>query len=153
MSDRRLLDIQDGLEWNLVIRETYQVQRIDDRSYNPIPPRSLFIENSSVIMIGLRNSKAEAHWYLGAWLEMRLPLSPSSTTEFMALVTASNRRLRLGGLNLVILPKLMPSCLIELKFPYWHEEMLVEVWRYDGRDVGFLEALSETNALIVGNQP
>lgn len=76
---------------------------------------------------------------------MLLPMSPSSTTVFTSAVAADNRRLRLGVLNLLIFPRLIKPWILELKFPYWHEEIYLEVWRYDGADIDVFQRLDQLN--------
>lgn len=66
---------------------------------------------------------------------MFIPMLPSSTSEFTAVQNSFKRSLRLGVLNLLILPKIAAPYILELSFPKWLEDVTFEVWSYDGRDV------------------
>jgi hypothetical protein len=132
--ERQFPDFLNAMEWNLVARRSLQVQSVSQKAYNPIPPQSFLLE-SFVLMIGVRNVEAPNRWYLGAWATMFAPMLPGSTSEFVASVVVTQRKIRLGVLNLVVFPKVMAPYLLEVKFPAWHEQILLEVWRYDGQDV------------------
>jgi hypothetical protein len=67
---------------------------------------------------------------------------------FESAVSANQRRLRLGVRNLVVFPKLANPWTLELRFPYWHQLMDVEVWEYTGEDVDVFQRFSELEASI-----
>lgn len=48
----------------------------------------------------------------------------------------------------MVVPKLLSPWILELKFPYWLDQIYMEVWRYDGRDIDELQRLDELQALI-----
>lgn len=142
---RTIPDLNESLEWNLLGRRELKGTLVTDtvttgtRIYSRtrwvIPAQSFFVEDSSIVAVGVRNPKASPRWFLGAWATMLLPVSPSSTTQFVSAMDADRRSCRLGILNLLVFPKLTPSWILEVKFPDWHEEILLEAWRYDGRDI------------------
>jgi hypothetical protein len=140
MTCREFPDLLDGSEWNLVSRQTLMGHHVNGAFL--IQPQSFLID-SYVCQVGLKNRHAPTSWYLGAWATMLLPMSPSSTTVFTSAVAADNQRLRLGVLNLLIFPRLIKPWVLELKFPYWHEEIYLEVWRYDGRDITMFQRFDE----------
>lgn len=142
---RNLIDFSENLEWNLVAREARQAQPVSPRGYLPIPDRAFAIENSYTVMIGIRSSSAERHWFLGCWAEQRLLFVPSSTTEFVAAVKTKSYRCQLETLTLCTFSKLQSPWLLLLRFPWWLEDVFYEVWRYDGRDENIFEAIAQTN--------
>lgn len=133
--DRRLPDLTDSLEWNLVHRADYQATENGDGTYTPIPPFSVIISNSHTLMIGIKSSMAATSWYTGGWAAQRLLMIPSSTTDFAANVQTSNIRLKLGILNLCQFPDLVSNWMLYLKIPKWIKQATVEVWQYDGREL------------------
>jgi hypothetical protein len=106
------------------------------------------IENSFVCAVGVRNTKAKRTWFLGGYASQNLLLGPSSTSIFVAYTQAARRRLWLDRLNLLIFPKLVSPWILELSFPWWHEQMELEVWRYDGSDVDDLQQITASTAAL-----
>ena len=132
--DRRLPDIDNSLEWNLVDRSTYEAVENGDGSYTPIPPKTWILEDTYTLMIGVKSTMASPAWYTGGWAAQRLLMIPSSTTEFTANVQTCNFRLKLGVLNLCNFPKHQSTWMLYLKIPKWIKQATVEIWRYDGTD-------------------
>lgn len=140
MTDRNLLDFSDTIEWNLVARQTYQVAT-PSRIWERLPNRDFFIENSQVLIIGLSAEFSRSTWYTGGWASQLLPFLPSSTSIFPAIVQAKSFKLRLGIQNLIVFPRFLPLWILQLSFPYWLEDVTVEIWRYDGRDLAVFDQL------------
>lgn len=139
---RQFPDFRDTLEWNLVARASYQaVQNVtlDVR----LPSRTFLIENSHVLIIGVSSQSARSTWKTGGWAAQILPFSPSTTSQFVAAVQSSRRWLRLNSPSLVIFPKVLPTYFLELSFPYWFNDVSIEIWRYDGRDYDTFERLDQ----------
>lgn len=127
------MDLANHLNWDLVVRKTYTVQVISEKEYKPVPAVS-FVVNSPLLQIGISSKSAKPYWFLGAYLEQRLLISPSSTSEFTAAVqSAEVKKVGLDRLTLVQFPDfgLYPYLLI-VKFPYWLKDIFLEVWKYTG---------------------
>ncbi|HEY9696748.1 MAG TPA: hypothetical protein V6D10_05765 [Trichocoleus sp.] len=150
-NERQLPQLTDRLEWNLVRRQLYEGQEVVSgarrRISYYIPPQTFLID-SNVIAIGMKNDRAPASWYLGGWATQRLSFTPSSTSEFQPSVVANRRSLRLGVLNLWILPKLDRPWFLEVQIPRWHQRMLVEIWRYDGIDIDQFQRFNDLEVQI-----
>lgn len=127
--------LDESNEWNLVGRDTLYATIPDAGEIIPIRSRNWLIQNSNVLMIGLRSATASSHWYTGGWVQQLLPILPSYTSTYVAAVQSASQRLRLGILNLVVFPKYIDTYLIEINFPRWMRDISIEVWRYDGPDV------------------
>lgn len=156
MSDRHFPDFTDTLEWNLVARTTYDAAtRVEEgiTTFLPLPPRGWVIENSHVLLIGVKAKNPRSTWYTGGWASQRLLFVPSSTTEFTATVKAASKRLTLGSLTLFVAQTLMPTWLLYVEFPRWFIGVTIEIWRYDGRDVDVFQRLDELEAKIDGLPP
>ncbi|WP_416671594.1 hypothetical protein [Egbenema bharatensis] len=143
--DRQFPQLSEGIEWNLVARRDLEGTQVNGNFL--YPPQSFLID-SYVCQIGLRNPRSPGHWFLGGWASALLPFSPSSTTEFVSAVAVENRRLRLGVLNLFIVPKLIKPWILEIKFPRWHEQMYLEVWQYDGEDIDLFQRIDQLQPTI-----
>lgn len=135
MSDRLFPNFTDTMEWNLVARATYQAPQTPTPYLNRLPSRSFLIENSHVLIIGLKSNSARSYWVTGGWAAQFFPFLPSSTSEYPAIVQGKRRWLRLGVMSLVIFPKILSTWVLELQFPYWLNDISIEVWRYDGTDL------------------
>ena len=147
MTDRNRLDFADTIEWNLVARQTYQVVS-GSRVWERLPNRDFFIENSQVLIIGLSAEFRRSTWYTGGWASQLLPFSPSSTSIFPAIVQSRSFKLRLGIQNLVIFPRYLPIWVLQLAFPYWLEDVTVEIWPYDGRDLSVFDQLDRVQSKV-----
>lgn len=137
---RKFPDLNENLEWNLVRRDTLEARQGTLRRF--IPPLQTPID-SYVCAIGLKNPLAPNHWRLGGYASQRVFVLPSSTTDFAPLMQAERKTLELNIFNLFVVPKIATPWLLWVDFPYWHERMFVEVWRYDGRDIDELTRLDE----------
>lgn len=131
-------EFQNPLHWDLVIRQNYFVKIVaadpDGRweEYQRIPDVALLVD-SPILAVGVRNPKAKPWWKWGATASMRLPISPSSTSEFMAMMEGDRYFCRLGSLTLVRFPELdVPQYILALELPYWFEQASIEVWKYSG---------------------
>jgi hypothetical protein len=139
---RQFPDFRDTLEWNLVSRGSYQAVQnvnVNDR----LPSRTFLIENSHVLIIGVSSQSARSTWRTGGWAAQVLPFLPSTASQYVAAVQSSRRWLRLRTLTLVVFPKVLPTYFLELSFPYYFNDVSVEIWRYDGRDFDTFERLNQ----------
>lgn len=127
--------IDESNEWNLVGRANLQATIPDAGEIIPIPSRSFLIQNSNVLMIGLRSQTASPRWYTAGWAQQILPILPGYTSDYVAAVQSDSQRLKLGILNLVVFPKFVDNYLVQVSFPRWMRDISLEVWRYDGPDV------------------
>lgn len=140
MDGRRLPGLEDGLNWDLAHRESYQATELGNGTYRPIDAITKIITGSHVVMIGVKARGIKLHWRTGGWASQNLLTIPSSTTEFTAFVKTENKWLTLSQLTLCVFPKLMDTWALQIDIPRWLKDITVEVWRYDGEDV--LESVS-----------
>ncbi|MBE9191405.1 hypothetical protein IQ230_13825 [Gloeocapsopsis crepidinum LEGE 06123] len=134
-------DFTNTLNWDPVLRRTYNAQpaTADGDQFIPIPPITTVVD-SSIIMIGAKNSLAKPSWYLAGSVSSQLLITPSSTTEFVSVVENSRKRIGLNRLNLFRFNNYNTSqVLIEINLARWHKQMYLEVWKYSG-SIGDLEA-------------
>ena len=144
---RQLPQLTDRLEWNLVARQEFIGREVivgRRRRVTYDIPDQRYVIDGHVILVGLSNPFAQSNWYLGAWGTQALLFNPSSTSQFFSAgVQAQVKRLRVNALTLWVTPKLDRPWRLELRFPYWHSQMLVEIWRYDGLDFDLFERLRD----------
>lgn len=136
---RDLPDVTNSLEWNLVARRSLQASQT--AAIIRVPTQT-FLISTNVVAVGVRNSSAPASWYLGAWANCYANFTPSSQSDFVAVVKVHEQRLKLNNLNLVVVPKVTIGFILEVVFPKWFLAMDVEVWRYDGADRTLFDVVS-----------
>ncbi len=140
-------DLQDRLNWDIVLRRTYEAQsdRSDaPRTYIPIPPIAVSVD-SYTLAIGASSNKAKPSWYLAARVAPRLLFSPSSTSDFLAAVQSEEpKRIGLNRLNLIRFTDFgIKPYLLEINIPKWHTQMYLEIWKYSGTDVSSADLASQ----------
>lgn len=150
MTERLFPDFADAIEWNLVRRETLTAPETPTPVSQRLPSRTYLIQNSHVLIIGLNSTTAKSGWFTGGWASMTLLFLPSSTSDFPAAVDHQKKWLRLRSLNLVIFPKIMNTWVLSLEFPYWLQDLYIEVWRYDGQDISTFERMDLLETAITG---
>lgn len=135
--DRRLPDLTDSLEWDLVRRVEITAPPDPDRPDRrlQIAPINAMILESATVMIGVRSNAAPSTWDTGGWASQRLLIIPSTTTEFVANVQTESKWLKLGVLNLCQFSQLQPTWMLNIRIPKWLPHILCEIWQYQGRDV------------------
>jgi hypothetical protein len=149
-------DLTNNLNWDLVLRNIYQATpNPNTRSgFHPIPPVTVTVD-SQVLLIGARNGFAKPHWFLAGMAYSRLFFSPSSTSEFLGIVQSqSGIQLGLDRFTLVHFKDFHISpYLLEIRIPKWHEEMLLEIWKYSGAVEDIQSDLSRIEAKIDAINP
>lgn len=143
---RSFPDLLESLEWNILARKTL----IGEPQLNgkwKIPAQSVAVD-SYVCLIGIKAPKALPTWWLGGWASQLCLFTPASTTQFVSAVDSGRRPLRLGVLNLFVVPKVLKPWILEVRFPSWHEEIYLEIWRYDGADVDELMQLGNVETTL-----
>lgn len=133
MAERDLSALPNSIEWNLVGRR--QLQRPLQPEIVPIPPQTFLIQGSYVAAVGVSNPQGKEHWKLGCWASMSLPVSPSSTSDYLAVMRTEKKICWLSTLTLLVFPRLVEPWYLTLDFPKWHTVANVEVWRFDGEIV------------------
>lgn len=140
------MDFGNNLNWDLVLRRSYFAQTTPNevKGFLPIPSISILVDRH-ILTIGASSTKAKPNWYLAAYVTPKLLFSPSSTSEFVAAVqTQERRRIKLNTLNLVQFTNFgLSPYLLEISIPYWHQEMNLEIWKYQGD-----ESTKPSNELI-----
>lgn len=131
-----MLGLSNHLNWNLSFRQTFTGKRGDALGEylkpTPIPPISISIK-SPLLLVGIGSESAKPSWYKGAYATLLLPISPSSTSQFLARVDTYRDRMicRLGYLTLLDFTYWStPSYQLQLHFPRYIEDVFVEVWEY-----------------------
>ncbi len=131
------MDFGNNLNWDLVLRRRLVAAPAPEsrRGFLPIPPITISVDRY-ILAIGARSPLAKPNWYLAAYAVPRLLFSPSSTSEYIAAVQTSEKRLiGLNTLNLVQFTDFgLTPYLLEISIPPWHEEMNLEIWKYAGEE-------------------
>ncbi len=128
-------ELNDSLHWDLMIRREYE-SRVEPyyRRFKTVAISPIMLEaGSSVLLLGCRSLSAKPTWFFGCWAEMRLKISPSSTSEFFPEAVSSRQACRLERLTLLQFPLLnpLPYLLVVTPAP-WLRDFYLEIWRYSG---------------------
>lgn len=126
-------EISSPLSWNLLFRQLYQGQRVgtDGSRYLPIPP-DIRPTNANVLLIGAENINAPPSWDLGCWLTSNLTITPDSTSLFDGLSEIGRYAVPLNKYRMIWIPGFTQKPYqLELRFPRWHSQLLVECWWLD----------------------
>ena len=124
----------DRLNWDSVTTRNLSANRtgLGRWAFDPLPPFTTLVDRP-VLAVGIKNSTAPVTWRLGAFASQRLLMTPSITSDFLALVQTRSLFCGLNQLTLLEFPdyNLYPYTLV-LDFPRWHENIFLEVWKYTG---------------------
>jgi hypothetical protein len=149
-------DLTNNLNWDLVLRNTYKATANPNirSGFNPLPPVTVTVDRQ-VLLIGARNENAKPHWFLAATAYPRLLFSPSSTSQFLGIVQSqAGIQLGLDRLTLVQFKDFYLSpYLLEIRIPKWHQEMLLEIWKYNGAVEDISAELSKIEAKLDAINP
>ena len=129
------MDFGNNLNWDLVLRTSYEAQLAPEtrRGFLPIPTKIIEVDKYT-LAIGVASTKAKPTWRRGAFIAPRLLFSVSSTSEYSGLVRAANSKaVFLNQLTLVQFEDfgLTPYAL-EISIPFWIAQLSIEVWKYQG---------------------
>lgn len=129
------MDILNPSNWILIHRNLYKVQQVPDSPDRYYPLATINIPAiSSRLLVGGRSSKAKSHWYLAASVAIKASLSLANSS-FVSSIQAQPVEYKLP-LNRLVLFEIKNfqtnTYCLEIKIPYWHEEMEIEVWKYQG---------------------
>ncbi len=120
------------LNWDNVATRTLTAVRTGPgvKDFNPLPPFTTIVDRP-VLQVGIRNPTAPLVWKLGGYASQKLLMTPSITSDFLALVQTKSVFCSLGQLTLIEFPdyNLYPYSLV-IEFPKWHENIYLEVWKY-----------------------
>lgn len=134
--ERQLTDLGMTLEWNLVARRSVEANYSGGRLR--VPPQN-FVISSCVAAVGVRSSSAKINYWLAGYANTYFNFTPSSQSEYVAAVRLESHRLKLGSLNLIMVPRNFETFFLELSFVPWLVTMDIEVWRYDGEDLSVFD--------------
>lgn len=131
-----LLDLGENLNWNLITRTTHLTQPTSDEDLIRIPLIHHPI-STSVCAIGCSNERAKQSWRFAGWARAFIGRSPSSTSEFTALMCISQQKIYLRNLQIVRLPRFpnLYPYLLQIDLARWHVQMFLEIWAFDESDV------------------
>jgi hypothetical protein len=142
--------------WVLVATERKTIVR----TYTPNDPKveykydeisPIYVEiTKPAVLIGAFSETAKPHWFLGGIVSQYLFISPSTYLGFMSGVKAEKViNIGLNRLNFIEFKTYnLNSYVLEIKIPYWLEDIYIEVWEYQGYEApnfinADLEAIKE----------
>lgn len=149
-------DLQNVSQWQLILRNSYQVEYQSSSKYTAIP--DFFIEfNQPTVVAGATSRSAKAHWFLGANITQYLDISPTNSNRLRNFVKVGERQ----KIPLDQMAKLefqdygIYPYHAKIEIPYYIEDINLEIWEFLGQSlirpslqyIGGL--LLETNAEVM----
>jgi hypothetical protein len=129
-----LLELGDNLSWNRFYGANHQAVIKEDGSFDPIPRQSALCQGN-IIAVGAISNVAKPHWHTGAWFELGISQSASSTSQVVAGMYFGRGKATLNTLALYHFPAYEPKpylCLFAI--PRWLSQVYLEGWWYDGTE-------------------
>lgn len=140
-----VVDIGNSSNWNLIWNQSIvavSAQYYPDRYY-PIPKVTvpILLENH-IISVLVTSTTAKETWYYAGILsqKIRTGITVGGNTDVEVQQT---RKLYLGKLNLLILPRLATNYSISFDVPSWFEQVEYFVWEYTGTVIDSTDEILE----------
>lgn len=122
-------------EWDLVIRRTYKGKRIPNTdNWEQIPVQQIKVTKPN-ILVRFSNPHAPKTWYRASNVTIL-----SSGIDIVRLHTI---RVPLNELTLITTKVKDSSYLLQLWFPWWHEQIDLEVYQKDSEPDDIMDCLSD----------
>lgn len=129
------MDFGNNLNWDLALRTTYSARPAPNEAsgYFPIPPKTILLDRY-ILAIGASSSLAKPNWRLAGFVSPRLLFSPSSTSEYIALVQSEKEQaILLNQLTLVRFTDFgVTPYVMQISIPSWLQQLSLEIWKYQG---------------------
>lgn len=138
----------DGRLWPRVYNQQFYAEQLTTTSFSPIPPVNVpVLFTSRTIAVALDSQEALSHWWLGIRLKMRIAVPGSEFDE----IEAQEVKCQVNRGQLIRFPRLAPQYTLRLEFPWWHSEMRVTIWEFQGTEQDSTEVLikERTDAIRV----
>ena len=128
----------DGSLWPRVYNQQFYAEQETVTRFRPIPPVNVpVLFNSHTIAVATDSQEALSHWWLGIRLKMRIAIPGSEFDE----IEAAEVRCQVNRGQLIRFPPLAPQYTLRIEFPWWHSEMRVTVWEFQGEQRDSTEVL------------
>lgn len=125
-----MLDLTNLDNWALVWENSTQAQRLEDKTYIPIPEIICpFPLNKSLIAIEVSSVSALKEWALAAYLNQIVNIANFGTYSKAIL---SSNKVFFKKVNLVSFPLTANEYFLYFKVPYYIEDITLKLWKYTG---------------------
>ena len=112
----------DLRQWDVRLKRTFVAKRkAGTTNWEQMPKQQVKVNQSSII-VRLSNQKAPKSWYFAG--KCTLFAVDSQNNQ----IRLNSSRINLKELTFLSTDRTSNNYLLEFWFPWWHEEMLVEVW-------------------------
>lgn len=134
-----IVNVNNAANWLKVYETTLTAVSTFPRGHNPIPAFSIPVQfDSHCLIIEASSSLAKPTWNLAFRVSQRFGV------EGVRLVEGDSQAIRLGS-TLVRFPVFSDTYTLKIRFPRWHREMDLTVWKYTG-------IMLDTNDLLGDSQ-
>jgi len=165
VTTKPLLDLQNTLNWDAIFRggmtrpTAPNGSPMKDARGRIIPIKdAIFTVKAQRFLVGTINPESPANWRLGCRAMPRLPVVPTSfQPQFPNLIDAEEKPfyVPLNRFKMLTIPDYgVGDYALALTFPFWHENLYVEIWQYSGLESDTVEQslLTANQALVSINQ-
>ncbi|NJO78817.1 MAG: hypothetical protein HC827_10005 [Cyanobacteria bacterium RM1_2_2] len=142
--------LNDPLQWEQVYSETKFGTPMTGygKRYLPIPPYLIpTLFDSHIIAAQTLIPNAGPRWRVGCWVQQILDPSPISGLQMQAreFTVPPNRA------ALLVFPRLTNQFKLQVRIPWWHEELTLQIYQYNGAYNTRIEELvtSQTDVIRV----
>ena len=133
------LDFDNSNNWELKWASSYQVQRVSENEYVPIPEIEIPVEfNSNILVVTIATENNPGYWRRAGYLLQKT--SASLTGSDLSTLTKKSK-LWLNKNNLITLIN-ANGFQVSISVPFWFEEVSFSIYQYIG-----LETTPEAQAL------
>lgn len=132
-----------GRYWRRIYTNSFAARTVPGTtSFSPIADKTLpIVVDSHVLAVGVDSRSAKSTWRLGFWLSQLLKIEGAGYAEHQSTAIVL-------GLTLVRFELLTPTYQLKAKFPKWHKDLNVSIWKYTGNQTDPFEAVGLTLSRI-----
>ncbi len=135
--------------WNFIWYQRFEAQHPTADTYKPIPPIDVpVVFDTHLIAVLATSATALSTWITAGWLNQIVP-SGIISRSYPDADLLQRRRIVLGRVTLLELPKITPTFVINYVVPRWFIDINLTFWQYTedvipGSTVDALEEVKDT---------
>lgn len=116
----------DARYWQRIYTTGVVARTLNNKIIAPISERTLRVTiNSYILAVGVSSTSAKPTWKLGFWLSQVIQVQGAGFAEY-------NPTPIILGLTLVKFEPLTTAYQLKARFPSWHKDLSISIWKYRG---------------------
>lgn len=126
----------DARYWQRIYITNCVARIINNKVVAPIPSQMFRTNiNSHILAVGASSNSAKPTWKLGCWLSQVVQIQGAGFAE-------CNSTPIILGLTLVKFESLFTTYQLKARFPNWHKDLSISIWKYKGENAEPLNDIS-----------